>query len=220
MVAERAPLPGRQAPGAGAPASASGQVLSLLPHRRYTRDEYYRMIKAGVFAPDERVELIDGEIVTMAPAGPEHASLSDPVRDLLVAAFGAGHCVRTQAPLSLGQASDPEPDVAVVPGVWRDYTRRHPTTAVLVVEISQATLQKDRGIKASLYAAAGIPEYWIVNVEQDILEVFRDPQPDTIAPWGASYARTERLGRGATVSPLNAPAAAIRVEDLLPPPGA
>ncbi|MBI3946385.1 MAG: Uma2 family endonuclease [Armatimonadetes bacterium] len=189
-----------------------------LPKRRlWTRQQYYRMAELGLFAPDERVELIEGEIVEMAPQGPEHASTADALRDRLAAAFGPGYCIRSHAPLALGQASDPEPDVAVVLGSHRDYAHAHPTTAILVVEVSQSTLVFDRGTKAALYAAARIPEYWIVNVERSLLEVHRDPQADPSAPLGASYASVMRLGRAATVTPLAAPRAVLRVDDLLPP---
>lgn len=185
--------------------------------RRFTRDEYYLMADAGVFAPDERVELIEGEVISMAPQGPEHATIGDPLRDLLVAAFGEGYCVRAQRPLALGKASDPEPDVAVVRGSWRDYARAHPKTAVLVVEVSQSSLAFDRRVKSSLYAASDIPEYWVVDLGRDLLEVYREPMPDPVAPSGASYAHVVRYKRGAIVSPLGAPGAKLAVEHLLPP---
>ncbi len=188
-----------------------------VPRRRYTRDEYYLMAETGVLGPEERVELIGGEIVPMAPQGPDHAAVGDHLRDVVAEAFGAGYLVRVQRPLALGQASDPEPDIAVVPGSWRDYVRAHPTTALLVVEVSRTSLALDRGVKASLYAAAGIAEYWIVNLQQRLVEVHREPISDAIAAFGACYARIERLASGAVISPLAAPQAAVRVDDLLPP---
>ncbi len=107
--------------------------------------------------------------------------------------------------------------MAVVSGAWSDYTRAHPTTALLVVEIAHTTLQYDRLVKATLYAAAGIPEYCIVNLELEIIEVYREPQRDTAALWGASYGRMERIARGASLSPMHAPGATLRSDELLPP---
>jgi Uma2 family endonuclease len=193
-------------------------VLEWVPlRRRFTREDYYRMAEAGILRPDERVELIEGEILTMAPQGPDHASMGDRVRDLIAAALPAGFYVRSQRPLSLGQASDPEPDIAVVRGSWSDYLEAHPTTAELVVEVSRASLAFDRAAKCSLYAAAGIPDYWIINLEQRLLEVYREPMLDPVAFLGFSYARMERLEPGAAISPLAAPETILQVESLLPP---
>ncbi|MBI3947104.1 MAG: Uma2 family endonuclease [Armatimonadetes bacterium] len=203
-------------PQAPAP-SADGDGAWRPAPRRFTREEYYRMAAAGVFAPDERVEIIEGEVFLVPPPGPMHDSLTDRIRDIVAGAFGAGHWTRAQAPLSLGMASEPQPDVAVVRGAWSDYLEAHPTIAELVIEVAQTTLEFDRVRRGSLYAAARIPEYWIVNLEQDVLEVYRDPQPGPVAPFGASYGRMERLGRGAVISPLGAPGAVLPVESLLLP---
>lgn len=173
------------------------------------------MAEAGVLAPDERVELIEGAIWRREPQSPEHATAGERLRRALDAAFGPGFVIRPQKPLALGQLSEPEPDVAVVRGSLEDYEDAHPTSAELVVEVADSTLRYDRTEKAALYAAAGIPEYWILNLVDQVVDVHRDPQPDAAAPLGASYAQISRLGRGATLSPLARPGAALKVDDLL-----
>ncbi|MCI0636706.1 MAG: Uma2 family endonuclease, partial [Actinobacteria bacterium] len=145
------------------------------PARRWTRDEYYRMAETGILRPDDRVELIDGEILTKSPQRSVDATAVLLSQEALHAAFGAGFDVRPQLPLALGEASEPEPDLAVVPGVPRDYRESHPTTALLVVEVAETSLAFDRGGKQALYARAGIPEYWIVDLVEGTLEVFRSP---------------------------------------------
>jgi Uma2 family endonuclease len=176
------------------------------------------MGEAGILAPGERVELIEGEILSMAPQGPSHSTSTSRLYQVFEVAFGLGFYVRSQLPLALGLISDPEPDVAVVPGPIEDYESAHPATALLVVEVSDTTLAYDRTIKAGLYARAGIADYWIVNLVDHLVEVHRDPQPDATSPLGASYGQVIRHGRGAVISPLAAPQAQIAVDNLLPRP--
>ena len=184
--------------------------------RRWSREEYYRMGEAGIFAPDENVELIEGEIYQMAPQGPAHSTVMCSTQELLRHAFGSTFHVRPQLPLSLGLASDPEPDLAGVPGSFRDYRTAHPTTAVLVVEVSDTTLAFDQQAKASLYARAGIPEYWIVNLPEQVVEVHQTPRPDTDQAFQYGYAQITRHGTEDTLTPLAAPEASMAVADLLP----
>ena len=184
--------------------------------RQWSREEYYRMGEAGVFAPDERVELIEGVIFQMPPQGPIHSTGTSAVQETLRIVFGSGFYVRPQMPLSLGLASDPEPDIAVVPGSFRDYRAAHPTTALLVVEVSDTTLDFDQHEKASLYARADIQDYWIINIPEQALEIYRDPQPDPTKPFQYGYANVTRLRIGDTIAPLAAPKAVIQVSDLLP----
>jgi Uma2 family endonuclease len=134
------------------------------------------------------------------------------VQRALEKAFGANHVVRVQGPLDLGERSQPEPDVAVVAGSPRDY-RDHPTSALLVVEISDTTLEFDRERKARLYAKAGLVEYWVVNLVDRVLEVHRSPATDAQAP---RYGEIKSVAAGEMVSPVAAPTAAIAVSDLLP----
>lgn len=167
------------------------------------------MVDTGILGPDDRVELIEGEILTMSPEKSRHSAAVDLVADALRVAFGAGHSVRVQHPLALGQWSEPEPDVAVVVGTPRDYVDAHPSSAVLVVEVADTSLLDDRGAKQRLYARAGIAEYWIVNLRDSVLEVYVQPEGD-------GYARSDRLSREGVVVPLAAPSARIAVGDLLP----
>jgi Uma2 family endonuclease len=174
------------------------------------------MAEAGILAPGERVELIEGEIITMTPQESPHAAAGGLVEEALRVAFGPGFHVRSQRPLSLGLDSDPEPDAAVVRGTLRDYVKAHPTTAILVVEVSDTTLAFDRGRKSALYARAGIPEYWIVNLVDRILEVHRDPGPLPHDPSEFGYRSIRRHAPSEAVTPLASPGRAVRVADLLP----
>ena len=146
--------------------------------RRWTREEYDRLVAVGVLGEDERVQLVEGEIVEMSPQGAWHATAVRLVEEALRRAFGEGFDVRVQLPLALGPDSEPEPDVAVVRGGPRDYRDRHPTgqDTVLVVEVAESTWRFDRERKAKVYAGAGIEEYWILNLEGRVLEVYRGPE--------------------------------------------
>lgn len=198
MSARMAPEPGQQ-------------------RRLFNREEYYRLSYEGYFN-DERVELIGGEIVTMAAQGNPHGLSISLTDDALQAAFGAGFWVRNQLTLDLSPHSVPDPDLAVVPGSKASYRgqKANPTSAVLIVEVSETTLAEDRTRKASLYAAAGIADYWIVNLQNDCLEVRRDPVPDATAEFGHSYSSLATLQAGESASPLAAPAGTVAVADLLP----
>lgn len=181
---------------------------------RWTVEEYHQMADLGWFH-DKRVELIDGEIMEMpAPKNPHVVAMSL-TEDALRSAFGPGFWVRTQSPLNIGPASEPQPDVAVVTGKPRDYTD-HPTTAVLVVEISDASLSYDRNHKGGLYARAGIAEYWIVNLVNRRLEVYRGPVADAAQPFGFGYSLRTTHDPGDAVAPLAATNARVAIVDLLP----
>ncbi len=184
--------------------------------RRWKRVEYERLVDKGVFEPGERVELIDGLLVVAEPQSSPHYTTIRLVERALTRAFGRGWDVRTQAPIALDDDSEPEPDVAVVRGDFRDYAAAHPADPVLVVEVALASLASDRAHKASLYARAGRPEYWIVNLVDRVLEVRRAPAPEPSAPYGWDYSLMEAFGAGDFVSALAAPAARVAVTDLLP----
>lgn len=179
--------------------------------RRWTVAEYHQAADAGLFRPEERLELIEGEIYAMTPQKSLHAAVISLVQFALESAFGRGHFVRIQLPLTLGSNSEPEPDLAVVPGKPRDYLAGHPTSAALAVEIAEATLAFDRRRKAALYARAGIPEYWIVNLVDEVLEVYRGPDSNA-----GRYRETSRHGRGDTVTPLLAANYELAVAGILP----
>jgi Uma2 family endonuclease len=187
-----------------------------LEPRRWTRAEYDRMVEQGLLDEDDRVELIDGEILTMAPHCSPHAATVMHVQKVLEGAFGPRYHVRVQMPLVLDPMSEPEPDLAVVTGVALDYVHGHPERAALLVEVADTTLSFARRWKSSLYARGGIPEYWIVNLPDRLLEVYRDPAEDPAAPYGWGFRTSVRLAAGDVVSPLGAPGAQIAVADLLP----
>lgn len=182
--------------------------------RRWSRIEYERLIDLGVFQPSDPIELIGGELMVAEPQGAPHYTSIRKTARVLERAFGAAWDVRTQGPIGLDEESEPEPDVAVVPGEPEDYRSSHPSRAALVVEVSESSLAFDRGHKASVYARAGIPDYWIVNLVDGVLEIYREPAPDPGAPFGARYARREVLDPSRQVSPLAAPHARIQVRDL------
>jgi Uma2 family endonuclease len=184
--------------------------MSVVPLKRWTREEYDRLIDAGVLSPEERVELLEGDIVRMWPQGPAHALSIQNTEEALRAVFGAGFSVRVQLPFDGGENSEPEPDVAVVRGHRRDFLYAHPSTAVLLVEISDSTLDYDRRRKGPAYARADVLEYWIVNLVDRLVEVYRDPTADR------GYQTMERFRSGEAISPLGAPLASIAVDELLP----
>ena len=191
-------------------------TIDGIEERRFTRVEYERMIECGIFVPGERVELIAGALLVAEPQGAPHFAAIGCVVDALRAAFGPGWYVRVQGPLALDDDSEPEPDVAVVPGAPRDYRDGHPARPVLVVEVAVESLRNDRGRKGSLYARGGVTDYWIVDVVGGALEVYRRPRPSPAAPLGWAYSDGQRLTSGSTISPLAVPGAAIAVADLLP----
>jgi len=154
-------------------------VLALEPQRRLSVEDYHRMIAAGVLDEDERIELPEGVIVEMSPQGPRHAELIRRLCDPQFAAVPPGYVIQAQLPLTLGPDSEPEPDVAVVPRRLGGYGSAHPSTAALVFEVSGESLRKDRLVKSALCARAGIPEYVIVNVDENNLEALRDPNRES-----------------------------------------
>ncbi len=183
--------------------------------RRWTKEEYYRLGELGFFH-GQRVELLDGELMVQSPQNPLHACTTDTVRRTLDLLFGSGYLVRCQFPLDLGQSTEPEPDVAVVVGAPRQFQTAHPTTAVLIVEVSDSTLNFDRGRKASLYARAGIDDYWIVNLVDRQIEVHRSPVSDPTQHYGYRYSTVSIVVPPATLTPLALPQVPIAAADLLP----
>jgi Uma2 family endonuclease len=173
-------------------------------------------VELGVFQADERLELLDGVLVVREPQGVPHASAIRRAIAALRAVFGADWQIDSQLPIALDDDSEPEPDVAVVPGDPHAYRAAHPTRAVLIVEVAASSYRIDREYKASLYARAGIAEYWIVDVVQNDLEVHREPEVSPEARYGWRYRRVETLRPPAAVTPLAAPGRAVAVADLLP----
>lgn len=145
---------------------------------RFTRDEYYRMAEAGLFR-DERVELLDGEIITMSPQNTPHASTVYRLDSRLQQQIGNTACIRCQLPIVLNDWSELEPDIAVCIPNPDDYSRAHPQPGqiLLLIEVADASFPYDRGEKTAAYAASGIPELWIVNLPDRRIEVLTDPDP-------------------------------------------
>jgi Uma2 family endonuclease len=183
--------------------------------RRWTRFEYDRLAEWEILGTEDRIELLGGEMVVKEPQQRPHVTAIQLVARALREAFGAGWDVQIQSPVALDDESEPEPDVSVVPGDPRDYTA-HPTSPVLVVEVSLSRLAFDREHKGSLYARAHVADYWIVNLPDRRLEVYREPVSDGAAPFGWRYGRHVTLGLDAHVSPLTRPGVEIAVTDLLP----
>ena len=182
--------------------------ISTDSQRRLRVSEYHRMIDAGVFDEDEHLELLAGFLVRMSPQGALHARTIQRLNRLLVRALGDDHVVRPQLPLTLGEDAEPEPDLAVVVACEADSAAGHPHHAILVVEVAADSLERDRGVKAALYARAGIPDYWIVNLAEGTIEVYRDPE-------AGRYRSAFTRGAGAEVALARAPHVVIRVDALL-----
>ena len=188
---------------------------SPLTLRRWTRAEYERLVDLGVFER-EPIELIGGQLVVAEPQGAYHFSAIGAAADALRAGLPQGWLVRTQGPVSLDEDSEPEPDLAVVPGRHADYRHAHPARPALVVEVAESSLAFDRRDKGSLYARARIEDYWIVNLVDRVLEVYREPGPDPSAVYGWRYRSVTTLTPPATVALLAFASSQIRVADLLP----
>ncbi len=187
------------------------------PHLyRWTQAEYYKLCEEEWFQ-GKRVQLINGEIIETLPFSNFHAIAMACMTDALRKVFGPDYWVRPRATLDLVQDSCPDPDLAVVPGPPRTWLERDtPTSALLVVEVSDTTLAYDRDMKACMHAASGIPDYWIVNIPNHQLEVYRDPVADSTQRFGFRYDTRTILVPGDFVTPLALPAGQVAVADLLP----
>jgi Uma2 family endonuclease len=196
---------------------ASNRSIVQLTTRKWTCAEYQKLSEIGLLAENERIELIQGEIVSMTPVDPLHSNAVGQANPILVGVFGATHNVRVQVPLQIGSNSEPEPDFCLIPLAWaRQLTRerRHPDRADLVIELSNTSLAYDRGPKASLYASAQIPFYWVVDLSGEMVEVFSQPAADPQAPFGWSYSALRRHRR---VERLEFEGRSVSVDDFLPP---
>jgi Uma2 family endonuclease len=173
--------------------------------RPLKRAEYDRLVDSGLLA-DARVELLLGSLITRSPQGARHAEVVSRLAERLIRELPAHVLTRVQSPLALTDDSEPEPDIAVVHR--DDYTASHPTTAVLVIEVADTTLLKDRGIKAALYATAGVAEYWLVNLNDGLLEVHRHPA-------AGRYAQAESVTGSSIAAPEAFPTLRISPSELL-----
>ncbi len=187
--------------------SASAALSWIDPEqvRSLKRSEYVQMVELGLFQ-GERVELIRGVLVKTSPQKPPHASTVQKLDQLLAMRLQGRFTLRIQSPLALSDDSEPEPDVAVV--ALGDYEAEHPSSALLIIEVSDTTLRTDRG-KASVYASAGVAEYWIVNLDARTVEVYSSPDGDR-------YAEVRTLRAGDTMRPAALVDVAIAVAEILP----
>jgi Uma2 family endonuclease len=188
----------------------SDMVTATVEAHHWTREEYERAVEAGAFE-GWKIELVEGVLVDMTPQTSRHAGLATKVSGILAEVDPGDHLFRQHSPLGVTGDSMPEPDIAVVPPdpEGDSYISAHPTTAVLVVEIADSSLRYDREVKARVYAEAGIPEYWIMNLRSWQLEVYREPA-------GSTYGSRTILSLSDEVSPLFAAGAVIPVAQLFP----
>ena len=196
--------------------------MALPTPRRFTVDEYYKMAEAGIPGEDDRVELIEGEIVQLAPIGAGHAGELDELVRLFFERFPSAIRIRVQNPVRLGYRSEPEPDLALVRPEserGRSYRVDHPTAedVLLIVEVADTSLAYDLGPKARMYARHGVSEVWVLDQRGDRLVAHHDPTP-------RGYATVRTLARGGSIAPLAFPEILFTVDQLLgeplPPPPA
>jgi len=178
---------------------------------RITVDEYYRMAEVGLLAPEARVELIEGEIIDMAPMGTEHCSVVNELARLFILALGERARVHIQSAISLDNASELQPDLALLVPRTDRYRRAHPTPAdiLLLIEVSDSTLRHDRDVKVPLYARHGVPEVWVVDLQKSELLWFRSPQ-------AGSYVEKGVVRQPGAVSPAALPGVGVDFTGILP----
>jgi Uma2 family endonuclease len=184
-------------------------VLAERPRRLFSVDEYHRMAKAGIFGPEERVELIEGEIIEMSPIGPRHAGCVINLNRLLVTRLGDRAVISPQNPVVIRPRSEPQPDMLVLRPREVSYSRAHPTPddVLLAVEVGDTTARFDRIVKARLYARARIREYWLIDAGRESVGVFRTPEGD-------AYASVATVTREGSLAALAFPDVLIGVDEL------
>jgi Uma2 family endonuclease len=178
---------------------------------RFTVQDYHRMAEAGIFHEDDRLELLQGEIVEMPPIGPGHASgVNRLMNSFLPLQVSGKAIISVQNPIRLDEYSEPQPDLALLKPRPDFYAREHPgpQDVFLVVEVMDSSASYDREVKVPLYARFGIPETWLVDVEQGLIEMYRDPNPE-------GYRRVRTLRRGERLSPQAFPELNVTVDALL-----
>jgi Uma2 family endonuclease len=185
-------------------------MSALLEKRYFNVDEYYRMAEAGVLKPDDRVELIEGEIIKMSPIGSPHAACVSRLNDLLQTANRSNAIVAIQNPVRLSEFSEPVPDIALLKRRKDYYAARHPGPAdvFLLMEVAQTTVLPDRNIKIPLYARSEVPEVWLVNLPKKLVEVYSREA-------GGRYRKSAKYRRGEIVSSEILPELKLAVNDIL-----
>jgi Uma2 family endonuclease len=181
-----------------------------LTKRRFTVGEYHQMAQAGILTEDDRVELIDGEIVEMTPIGGPHAGCVNRLTRLFSQGLGDAAVVSVQNPVHLDEHTEPQPDVALLHPRPDFYASAHPTPEdiLLLVEVAETSAELDRRVKVPLYARSGIPELWLVDLTQETIAVYRDPTPD-------GYRTSWTVRRGDRLAPLAFPDREFAVADIL-----
>ena len=200
---------------AGAKICQGGREMeAALQRRRFTADEYHRMAEAGVLRADDRVELVDGEIVEMSPIGSRHAACVDRLMVLLSRSLAGQGILRVQGPVRLDPHSEPQPDLSILRSRADFYASAHPGPGdvLLMVEVADASLRYDRDIKVGLYARAGIPETWLVDLQNERVDVFTQPTPQ-------GYRTSRQIRRGERLASQALPAASLPVDEILGPIG-
>jgi Uma2 family endonuclease len=178
---------------------------------RFTVQDYHRMAEAGIFHEDDRLELLEGEIVEMPPIGPGHAGGGKRLMNSCLPLQGDRKAIiSVQDPIRLGEHSEPQPDLALLKPRPDFYAREHPSPedVFLVAEVMDSSASYDREVKVPLYARFGIPETWLVDVEQGLIEVYREPNPE-------GYQQVRTLRRGEHLSPQAFPELILTVDELL-----
>ncbi len=196
---------------AGIPKSRRGVALALQAHRRlFTVEEYHKMAEAGILGEDDRVELLEGEIVQMPPIGSPHGGTVKRLIRLFTSRLGERAIVSAQDPVQLADHTEPEPDIALLHPRPDFYQSGHPTPAdvYLLAEVGDSTIAYDRRVKLLLYARAGISEVWVIDINAERVEVYRDPSAQ-------GYADVRILGRGSVLSPAAFPDVVVGVDDVL-----
>ncbi|MBI2901068.1 MAG: Uma2 family endonuclease [Planctomycetes bacterium] len=185
-------------------------MAALLTRRRFTVEDYEKMVRAGVLTEDDRVELIEGEIVEMSPIGERHAACVKRVNRLLTRLLGERAIVSVQDPVCLGNDSEPEPDIAILRPRADFYVSGHPRARdiLLIIEVADTTRKKDREVKIPLYARAGVMESWLVDLEARRIEVFRKPS-------ARGYLDRSKVRAGGRISPAAFPDIEIPAGEIL-----
>lgn len=178
--------------------------------RPLKRSEFERLIDLDFFADEDRIELVRGVLVAMTPPSPPHASVTQRLTELLILALRDRATVRCQDAFPATDDSFVLPDVAVV--ARGRYFDRHPSAALLAIEVAFSSVRIDLGAKVGIYGEAGVPEYWVVNLPDDVIEVFTDPTAE-------GYASHRRVGRGERLRSSAFPDVEVAVDDFLPPRG-
>ncbi|MFB2837872.1 Uma2 family endonuclease [Floridanema evergladense] len=181
-----------------------------LQKRLFTVDEYYRMAEAGILGEDDRVELIAGEIIKMSPIGSPHSGCVNWLNRLFSASLGSRALLSVQNPVRLNERTEPQPDIALLIPRADFYSQKHPQPqeVLLIIEVSDTTIEYDREVKIPLYAATGIVEVWIVSLAEELIEVYRQPLAN-------SYADISQFRRGENVSPLSFSDVILSVDEVL-----